>query len=840
MAFDFKNPYAPPGVYTESEFATDLKGNLTSTNIPMLIGPGNEILTRSNLEVVRGSSQTVDQRVPQDDMAGRAVDDDGNLAEYDGVLTVFKVRNFPIVAGDGNGRTTNAPSNVTAFLNGEPTVILSVNGAEGLVELAVAPAAEDDEITITYFFNRMDTEQTDDLSAQITSGASEIISSVDGAGGYVIEAELDTNDTFFAEVDGESLAFRIPGGTWTAAQMMGFLNSVAVGSLEVTTATSNEGGTVLVLTADQGITIGDGLANETLGFVAGDTTTRNTVFYVHQRPIVDGTNAGRTLSAGDSTGVSVTVDGEAVAVSDVDGKNGAITLADAPADGASIEVTYYWNSWQNTFDYVFDIGVTRVLACGKESGRMDYLNGTDFVLKDDRIYWGTSAIIEADATSEEAAAFDDTQITAQLADVRTHMESCSAVTSGGSTSRTAFTLQRVPTSGNGTGSPGNEYPLSSATFSSMINARRDVWSNRPELVKVWVGYNVSDALVRGEATVASVSAGTKTVTLTEPIEPGMSVFATYWYNRIDDETFTLTCESAGASGAGTYSITDSGGDSVVAATLTDKGDGLVEILQWESGNSNFPFARFEPVSSDLFTGAVAEVVTVTLVDKDETPATISFGNPGPYYFIGGESDTLHLDVDSAGTSTANDLSCQAAAMLISDEVSYDPTNDNTSWAIESGMNDTVSLSVDGQTINATVAAGDQSIEAFVTAINAAAMDLPPQYTAACPIKNTVLIGDGPDVQNTIEFDWDDSSGAAAGPVTATIASASYADIATLAAAVELAIQTAIDGAVAADDRPRVVVEGNNSSQLVFTFLASPNTLITPTPWAAFAFLDTAG
>ena len=49
MAFDFKNPYAPPGVYTESEFASDLQTTLTSTNIPMLIGPGNEILTRDNL-----------------------------------------------------------------------------------------------------------------------------------------------------------------------------------------------------------------------------------------------------------------------------------------------------------------------------------------------------------------------------------------------------------------------------------------------------------------------------------------------------------------------------------------------------------------------------------------------------------------------------------------------------------------------------------------------------------------------------------------------------------------------------------------------------------------------
>lgn len=831
MAFDHRNPYAPPGVYTESEFASDLQGQLSSTNIPMLIGPGNEILSRTNLEVVRGSSQTVDQRIPSDDMTGRAVDDDGNLTSFNGGLTVVKVRNFPIVTGDGNGRTSNAPADVSAFINGEPTVVLSVDGADGLVELAVAPSAED-EVNITYFFNRTDTEQTDDLSSQVTSGASEIIGSVAAGGGFEIDAEAGTNDVFEVTADGESVSITLPAGTWTAAQMMGFLNSDAPGSMVASTTTNNEGGTVLVLTADQGLEIGGGSANETLGFVAGDATSRNKVFYVNQRPIVDGTNEGRTLTAGDSTGVLVTVDGEEVAVADIDGKNGAITLAEAPADGASVEVTYYWNSWQDTFDYVFDIGVTRVLRCGREAGRMDYLEGSDFVLKDDRLYWGTSVIVEADSTSEDSVAFDDTQITAQLADVRAHLEPCEAVTSGGSTSRTAFSLQRVPTSGNGTGSPGNEYPLSSATFTSMTNSRRDVWSNRPELVKCWAGYNVADALVRGEVAVAKVDASTKTVTLADPIEPGMSVFATYWYNRIDDETYTITCESAGASGVGTYSITDSGGDSVFAATLTDKGDGLVEVLQWESGNSNLPFARFEPVSSDLFTGPVEEVVTVTLVDKDETPAKISFGNPGPFWFIDGQSSELALDIDAAGEVTM-DLAGQAAAVMVSDAVSYDPANDNISWEIVEGSNDTLSVSVDGQTVNATVTAGDRTIQDFVDALNTAAAAVPPEYTAACAIRNTVEIDAG--VQDTIAFGWDDDTGADT-DVIATVAAGTYSDVATLAAAVQAGMQAAIDAAVAgADDRPTVEVGANNAGQLVFTFTMAANAT-----WSVFSFIDTAG
>lgn len=832
MAFDFKNPYAPPGVYTESEFASDVQGQLSSTNIPMLIGPGNEILTRTNLEVVRGSSQTVDQRVPNDDMTGRAIGEDGLFATFDGSLTVVKVRNFPIVTGEGNGRTSNSPSDVAAFINGSPTVVLSVNGSEGLVELAEAPSSED-EVTVTYFFNRTDTQQTDDVSSQVSTGTAELVGTAAVGSGFVIDAEAGTNDGFDLTVDGESASITIPAGTWTIAQILGFINSGAPGSLEATSTTNNEGGTVIVLSADQSIEIGGGTANATLGFAAGDITARNTVFFTHQRPMVDGTNAGRTLSAGDATGVLVTVDGEAVSVSDVDGKNGSVTLAVAPAAGSTVEVTYFWNSWQDTFDFVFDVGVTRILRCGIEADRMDFINGSDFVLYDDKIYWGTSAIVEATSTSEGSVSFDETQITAQLADVCAKMEPCTPVTSGGSTSLTSFKLQRIPTSGNGTGSPGNEYPLSSAVFSGMTNSRRDVWSNRPELVKVWAGYGMADAKERGQLTVAKVDASSKTITLADPIDPGMEVFASYNYNRIDDMAFTLTCESSGPSGVGTYSITDSSGNSVFAAPLTAKGAGLVEILQWESGNSNLPLARFEPVSSDLYTGPVEEVVTVTLVDKDETNAAIAFGNPGPFYFIESESDSITIDPDGAGTALASSLGNQAAAIMISDAASYDASSGGTTWAIAAGSNDSISVGVDGQTISATVAAGDQTIEAFVTALNDAAALIAPEYVSAVAIQNSVGIDAG--VQDTIAFGWDDDTGVDTN-VTATIAADTYNDVASLATAVQTAMQTAIDDALAdADNRPTVGVTANNAGQLVFAITKAANAT-----WCAFSFLDTAG
>lgn len=808
MAFDFKNPYAPPGVYTESEFESNIGGTLGSTNIPMLIGPGNEILTRGNLEVVRGSSQSVDQRVPLEDLAGRAiVDEDGNLGDFDGTATQFIVRNYPIVAGDGNGRTSNAPADVTAYLNGEPTVVLAVDGASGTVELAVSPT-EEDEVRITYFFNRTDTEQTDDLSSQATSDTASIV----GTSGEDFDIEADTNDTFNLTADGEAAEISIPAGTWTAAQMMGFINAAAPGSLEASSTTNNEGDLVLVLTADKGIVIGDGLANAALGFEAGQSTSRNTVFFTHQRPIVDGTNAGRTLTSGDTSGVLVKVDGEEVEVSDVDGKSGAITLAVAPPIGSTVEATYYWNSWQDTFDYVFDIGITRVLRCGIEAGRMDYLNGTDFVMVDDKVHWGTSVMVEAVDTSEEALAFSS-QITAQLADVRAFMEPCLAVTSGGATSLTKFSLQRIPTSGNGTGSPGNEFPISAATFTTMTNKRRDVWSNRPELIKVYAGYGVQDAMARGELTVASVDANTKTFTLADSIEPGMVVFATYWYNRIDDEVFTLTCVSGGASGVGTYSITTAGGDSVFAATLSDKGDGLVEVLQWESGNSNVPLARFESVSSDSYTGPVNEVVTITLVNKDDTPAKMSFGNPGPFYFVDTDSDAFIVNADGAGDKTSDLSVGSAAAIMVSDPASYDQSGGNIDWVIEAGTNDSISLNVDGVTINATMAAGSRSVADLADAINTAAESEAVEYTASVRIRNRVEIAAG--IMDNLSMGWDD--GVTNSNISCTIGAGAYADVGTLAAAVDAAIQAAIGGlGLAGSEEPTINCSANTAGQLVFS------------------------
>ena len=100
--------YAPPGVYTQTNLQPPNQGAGAAARLPLIIGPGSEILTQTALEIVRGSSASVDQRVVQEDEAGRAVVSISpagqiTLGAFDGTLDHVQVRNYPIVSGNGSG-----------------------------------------------------------------------------------------------------------------------------------------------------------------------------------------------------------------------------------------------------------------------------------------------------------------------------------------------------------------------------------------------------------------------------------------------------------------------------------------------------------------------------------------------------------------------------------------------------------------------------------------------------------------------------------------------------------------------------------------------------------------
>ena len=668
MAFPGQN-YAPPSVYTRTLFENPFTGSIDSLKIPVFIGEGNEYLIQRNLELVRGSSASIDQRRVNEDMTGRAVVSVSatnvvTLGAWNGVLTKLQVANLPIVTGDGTGSVSTNRSDVSVTIGGLPIVVLSVDGTNGLVELAQAPKTGD-VVKVTYFFNRTDTLITDDVSDQVTatpafvqatSGLSDV-NAPDNQGDTIsIHADIldpvsgavsvPNNNVLNLIIDGVAKTIVIPANT--AYTMIQAANALAgqAGTTSLTAGTfvNNYGQSALQLNATQDITVLAGSANALLGLVANTTSVRAKTFYTFQGPIVDGTNGGVTTT--DPSHVTVKVGGVQVIPTAVNGASRAVTLPVAPAVGATVTIRYYFNSWQDTFDYLQHDGVTSVASVGSVPDSGDFTADADYILKDSKILWGTAWTVEADETSAGAELFDDTQISGTLIDNRTYLSPATSVvtTSGGvsSASQRDFLLAFPPTLGNG-----RDTPLGSSLFQNVANGRIDVPVNRPDVVTAYWGYGVQDAIDRGPITVLKVEGSV--ITLDEDVPVGATCFATFYYNRLTDETYTLTNKLAGASGTGTYEIAKNDGSSVIGASFNtaSKGAGLTGItIVFPSGSELTPDLRHESVSGAQFTGPVEETVTVNFATKEATPAKWASPGAGTYAFVTGQSDRVALTIDS--------------------------------------------------------------------------------------------------------------------------------------------------------------------------------------------------
>jgi len=724
--------YAPPGVYTETLFENPLSGLAASLRLPLIMGTGSEILVQDALEIVRGSSSSVDQRIVQEDETGRAVVSISAVGAvtrgaFDGVLNRLQVKHYPIVSGNGTGTTATDASSVSVTVNSQPVVVLAIDGAKGVLTLSVSPALTD-EVKVTYFFNRTDTLITDTLSEQVSAVGPQIYGQVGEA--YIIEEGVDDTLSFTVDsTDTVDVTISPSAGGWSAAQIAAFINSAATGtSLVAGTAENNFGDIVVHLTADSDIVVGSGTANTRLGLTAGDDTARNKVFYTFQRPIVDGSNGGVTTT--DPADVTVKVAGTQVIPLAVDGASGAVTLAVAPAVGEAVTCQYYFNSWQDTFDYLQHRGVLQVTQCGITPDRNDYIQGADFVLKDDKILWGTAVIVSSGEHTTGSAFFDGTQIGATLVDTRSYLTACTGVTSDSplEDSRKVFHLPLQPTTGNG-----RDTPLGAATYAAVANGRLDLPTDRPDLVYAYWGYSPSDALARGRVEVSEVDADTSNITLVEEVPVGATVYATFYYNTLVDQEYSIACASAGGSGVGTYTIANETGTALLTPQFSSKGAALATVtVEFPSGSERTPDVRFEaPLSTlsaaeqALFTGAVEEDVTVTFAAQDATLAKYAFPGSGPYYPVTGASDNLTINVDNLGAVTT-DLSDPTGnstgffATMVGDEVEYTAASGGLTYVIDSTNND-LNFEIDGLSgILAVANAGAaQDITDYAEAINRA-------------------------------------------------------------------------------------------------------------------------
>ena len=825
------NIYSPPGVYTRTLFNSPVSGVLAGVRIPVFIGTGNELLQQQGLEVIRGSSSSVDQQVPQEDETGRAVvqisqTGQVTLGDFNGERRRIQVRNFPITNGDGSGTIATDPSSIFVTINGQPDVVLSVSRADiGVIEISTAPVLGD-EVRITYFFKRTDTQTTDTTSEQTTPQSAIL----DGAIGNLYEFTAETN-TFTVRVDddqNQEITATFPTGSVSAATVVSLINGAAAAtSLVASTFTNNFGDTAVRLVSDRDLRILDGTANVVLGFTQGQDTNRNKTYFTFNGPIVDGSNGG--IATTDTAKVTVRVAGVQVIPTEVDGQNRAVTLPFAPGVGESVTIQYYFNTWQDTFDYLANINVTEVLRCGIVPGNNDFIEGADFILKDDLIVWGTAFLVAPGVTTPGAPAFGPTQISGLLIDNRWFLASTNVVINDAVTppleDRTKSQLPAQPTTGNG-----RDNPLGQDAFLSISNNRQDLPTNNPNLVKAYWGFGMQDALQRGPVTVTEVE-GT-IITLKNPVPVGAEVFATFWYNILVDEEYTVEVQTSGPSGIGTYFLFDSNGNSIYTPKFGVKGPAMTGVtIQFPSGSELTPDVHFEGATQ----GPVEETVTVSFADEDSTIGKFTVPGAGSYAFVSSESDRARFLIDStplAGGVSGIDLSAPHGiqglgfnASLLGDEITYTDDSGKTTYDILSGINDNVSMSVDNVVLTVLVP-GQTGVnaDAYVEAINAdAKLALNnPYLDGSTRFQGTTVITAGE--YDQLVFNYTGVTNGSTGPVTATIAPGTYLSPNTIAAAVNSALTTAIAALPAAYDGINMVCTANVDGQMRFTMTGADTDL----------------
>jgi hypothetical protein len=704
MAFPGKN-YAPPGVYTTTNFDSPQGITIESFKIPVFIGEGNEFLSQRNFELVRGSSSTVDQFVVKEDETGRAVVSISQtgvvtLGSFDGLLDRIQVRNFPIVSGDGTGTTSNSRNDVDVTINGVPVIVKLVSGVNGVITLAQAPVSGD-EVRVSYYFNRTDTLITDDVSTQVDPDPATLygqrgINDLDALGtsvggsvgadvevldfhGDILDSQgnvlVPANNVFSFNADGVEYSIAIPPRSdYTMAQVAASITATHSGTMTASAFLNHYGKSAMLLHADHSLIIRNGSANGLLGFVPNQSDTRVSTFYTYQGPIVDGSNGGVTTT--DPAHVTVKVNGIQVIPTSVNGSTRAVTLAVAPVAGATVTIQYYFNTWQDTFDYLGHINVSQVLACGDTQDSASYVEGADFILKDDKLYWGSATSIASGEHTDGAELFDDTQITAMLIDNKHFMFSCTPVSQsqGGVvvSNRKEFQLPDQPTLGNG-----RNTPLGSSLFQTVSNGRIDLPVNRPDVIDAYWGFDVQDALERGKVSVVKVEGSV--ITLATPVPAGATVYASYFYNTLVDSEYVLTVTNPGVSGTGTYKIQDSIGNSVYGLTYNtaSKGSSLTGVtVEFPSGSELTPDLHYEGMSGTSFTGPVEEIATVQFDSRIATPAKYSVPGPGNYEFVEDHSDKLRIkthgvDINSAGIDLSSpEYAGGFPASLIGNEIVY--------------------------------------------------------------------------------------------------------------------------------------------------------------------------
>lgn len=327
-----------------------------------------------------------------------------------------------------------------------------------------------------------------------------------------------------------------------------------------------------------------------------DGTTTN--FKVNSLRIVKGDNGGRSAVDSDISAVvdilynpdpnvvgdeyerqvrvfQVKVDGAEVAVSHLSGSDGTFTLEGAPAALSTLTVTYFTNTWQDTYDILPAASVQRLVKVGLSQDTNDFSIGEDCVLAGlNRIHWGHSynaaqGLFTAGSTplfDNVSVALTDTLVYGRVASPLSPytIGSTIQVNANGeqinSTGNKVFVLPTIPVDGSGVGASTED----------------------PSDITVYVGTTWATAV---EVTVTKMS-GNQITLLTAPDQTLQEiVFVTYYENLLLDDKWTLTNRVPGGAGVGKYTISSRVSGNALSVTQT--GLGTVTPIYSGTGSTNF-------------------------------------------------------------------------------------------------------------------------------------------------------------------------------------------------------------------------------------------------------------
>jgi hypothetical protein len=340
--------------------------------------------------------------------------------------------------------------------------------------------------------------------------------------------------------------------------------------------------------------------------VSSQANGLNKEFKVHYVPIVDGTNGG--IATTDPNKVEVTVvRGNSrfnVPVTAVNGQAGTVTLLEAPQANDQVLVSYWTSKWQDTFDYLPVSNINSVIRVGTGPGRTDYINTLDFVIQENRIHWGQAFDTAVGFTSQATGSvpFKD-QINATLYDNRVYMRPVSGSVDG---LNKEFNLEFLPTEGTGKG----------------------LVTDNPNLVQVYVGSSVADALSQGAVEVSAVQGNIRKVTLKSAPEAGLNVYATYWYNILTDDTYTLVCNNPSTpTQAGSYSIfSENLGGQAILGMSEDRPSHSVQDPNFGTEGITFASEGFDGVLVPGF--AKQETILLNFINDRDYLVLSSVGGEG--------------------------------------------------------------------------------------------------------------------------------------------------------------------------------------------------------------------